>query len=86
MAGLLDKATTALGAVLHVVLLVAFVSSGLVAPAWFVGLLVVVWVAMAVVAVRRRADERYLVAAPIVAFVLLIAAVSAGELVLDWTA
>jgi hypothetical protein len=69
-----------------VVLLFVFVSAGLVVPAWFVGVLIAVWVAMAVVAIRKRADERYLVLAPIVAVALLIAAVSAGELLLDWTA
>jgi hypothetical protein len=48
--------------------------------------LLAVWVGMAVVAIRRRADERYLVLAPIVAVGLLIGAVTVGEVALDWTA
>jgi hypothetical protein len=83
---LLDGVASTLGAVMHLALLPIFLVTGLVVPAWFVGVLLAAWVLLAVAAVRKRADERYLVIAPIVAVVVLIIVVSIGENAFDWTA
>ena len=86
MAGLLDEATTTLGFVLHVALAPIFLVMGLVVPAWFVVVLLAMWVLMMITAILKRADERYLVIAPFVAVALLIVAISIGENAFDWTA
>jgi hypothetical protein len=86
MAGLLDKATTTLGFVLHLALAPIFLTMGLVVPAWFVVVLLALWVLMMIVAIRFRANERYLVVAPFVAVFLLIVIISIGENAFDWTA
>lgn len=86
MAGLLDKATTTLGFALHLAPGAVFLTMGLLVPAWFVVVLLVVWVGMVAVAIARREHERYLVLAPLVALGLLAVAVTLGEVALGWTA
>ena len=86
MAGLLDKATTTLGFALHLVLAPIFLTMGLVVPAWFVVVLLALWVLMMIVAIRLRERERYLVVAPFVAVFLLIVVIAIGENAFDWTA
>ena len=64
-----------------------YAASGLVAPPWAVGVLLAIWVVMLVVTCRwfMPHPKRTLVM-PVVAFVVWIAAISAGGVFLDWTA
>lgn len=75
------------GLALHVALLPAFLVAGLVAPPLAVAGLVGAWVALLVLAVKWR-DERpgFVLATPLIALVLLVAVVSLGEALLDWSA
>ncbi len=62
-------------------------ASGLVAPAWGVALLTVVWVALFVLACRWFMRHPWRVAAlPLVMVVVWFATVSAGAALFDWTA
>ena len=64
-----------------------FFSAGLVAPAWAVVLLVLVWLALVVLAVvwfRRR--PWWVVPLPVVAALVWFGSISAGEALLGWTA
>jgi hypothetical protein len=61
--------------------------SGLVAPSWAVGVLLVVWLVLFVVTCRWfMPHPRRTLVMPVVAFAVLIGAVSAGGAFLDWTA
>jgi hypothetical protein len=64
-----------------------YAASGLVAPYWAVGVLLVLWLVMFVVTCRwfMPYPKRTLVM-PVVAFVVWIGAISAGGAFLDWTA
>ena len=76
-----------LAAVLHLVVLPFYVSSGLVAPAWAVVSLLLLWVLLAAALVhlgRRRGAPALLV--PPVALALWFLLVTAGEQLLGWTA
>ncbi len=64
-----------------------FFSAGLVAPAWAVVVLVLVWLALVVLAVawfRRR--PWWVVPLPLVAALVWFGGISAGEALLGWTA
>jgi hypothetical protein len=64
-----------------------YAASGLVAPYWAVGVLLVLWLAMFVVTCRwfMPYPKRTLVM-PVVAFAVWIGLISAGGVLLDWTA
>ena len=64
-----------------------YAASGLVAPYWAVGVLLVLWLAMFVVTCRwfMPHPKRTLVM-PVVAFAVWIGLISAGGVFLDWTA
>jgi hypothetical protein len=82
----LDAFASTLGALLHAGLLLVFLTMGLVVPAWFVGVLLATWVVLVIAAIRMRANELYLLLAPIVAVVVMIIVISIGESAFDWTA
>ncbi|MBJ7359967.1 hypothetical protein [Nocardioides sp.] len=64
-----------------------YAASGLVAPYWAVGVLLVVWLVLMVVTCRwfMPYPKRTLVM-PVVALVVWFGAVTAGGVLLDWTA
>lgn len=70
-----------------VAMLFLYAASGLLAPYWAVGVLLVLWLLMLVVTCRwfMPHPKRTLVM-PVVAFVVWIGAISAGGVFLDWTA
>jgi hypothetical protein len=64
-----------------------FFSAGLVAPAWAVVLLVLVWLALVVLAVVWfRRHPWWVVPLPVVAALVWFGGISAGEALLGWTA
>lgn len=75
------------GLVLHVALLPVFLVAGLVVPPLAVAGLLAVWVALLVVAVKwRNRRPGFVLATPLIALVVLVAVVSLGEALLDWSA
>ena len=80
------KAVAWVGLVLHLALLYWYVVSGLLAPGWAVLMLLVIWVALLVVAVRLRRRRPLLVPlVPLVGFLVWIGVITAGETWLGWT-
>ena len=76
-----------LGLAGHALMLFWYAASGLVAPAWAVLALLVVWAVLLVVAIRLRRSWPALVPlVPVVAVLIWLGAVSAGDVWLDWTA
>ena len=67
--------------------LVLYAASGLLAPGWAVALLLVIWLALLVVAIRllRQRKPLWVLALPVAAAVLWFLALSAGEAWLGWT-
>jgi hypothetical protein len=64
-----------------------YAASGLVAPYWAVGVLLVIWLVMFVVTCRWfMPHPRRTVVMAVVAFVFWYAAVTAGAFFLDWSA
>jgi hypothetical protein len=64
-----------------------YAASGLVAPYWAVGVLLVVWLVLTVVTCRWfMPHPRRTLVMPVVAFVVWIGTISAGGAFLDWTA
>jgi len=82
----LDAFASTLGVVLHLLLLPVLLTMGLIVPAWFVVVLLATWVLLVFAAVWQRANELYLVLAPIVAVIVLIIVITIGENAFDWTA
>jgi tryptophan-rich sensory protein len=76
-----------LGLAAHLGTLVFYISSGLLAPGWAVAVLLVVWVALLVVAIRLPRSGRPLsvLLIPIVAWLIWFGALTAGERFLGWT-
>jgi hypothetical protein len=75
-----------LGLVAHLALLFWYVASGLVAPGWAVLMLLLIWVALVVLAIRWRRRRPLLVPlVPVAGFVIWIGVISAGEAWLGWT-
>jgi hypothetical protein len=71
----------------HVVVLYLYVISGLAVPAWALGVLLVIWVGLLLLAIfllRARLARALLV--PVGAVTIWIAVVSAGDAWLGWTA
>lgn len=76
-----------LGLAAHLAVGFWYGASGLVAPAWAVVALLAVWVALLVVAIRMLRQRPVLVPlVPLAAVVIWLAAVTAGDLWLGWTA
>jgi len=64
-----------------------YAASGLVAPYWAVGVLLVVWLVLTVVTCRWfMPHPRRTLVMPVVAFAVWIGTISAGGAFLDWTA
>ncbi|MEU8001430.1 hypothetical protein AB0B66_09750 [Catellatospora sp. NPDC049111] len=83
----LAKVVRVLGVVAHVVLLPYYLASGLVAPLWAVIVLVAVWAALGVLAIRWWRSRPFLVPlVPVIAVAVWFAGISAGEAWLGWTA
>ena len=67
--------------------LIFYASSGLLAPAWAVVLLLVVWLVLLVVAIGllRRRRPLWVLLTPVTAWLIWFAALTAGETWLGWT-
>ena len=64
-----------------------YAASGLVAPYWAVGVLLLVWLVMFVVTCRWfMPHPRRTLVMPVLAFALWFGAITAGSVLLDWTA
>jgi hypothetical protein len=76
-----------IGLVGHLVMLVWFAASGLVAPLWAVGGLLLVWAVLLVVGLRlRRRRPALMLLMPVVDVAIWVAVINAGERFLGWTA
>lgn len=76
-----------LGVLGHLAIGFWYAASGLVAPAWAVVVLLVIWVAMSVVVWRWMGSRPgWVVIVPIIEAAIWFAGVSAGDAFLDWTA
>ena len=76
-----------IGLVGHLVMLVWFAASGLVAPLWAVAGLLVVWAVLLVVGLRlRRRRPALMLLMPILDVAIWVAVINAGERFLGWTA
>jgi Flp pilus assembly protein TadB len=75
-----------LGLVAHLVLLFWYVASGLLAPGWAVLLLLLIWAALLVLALRLRRRRPLLTPlVPLVGLAVWFFGISAGEAWLGWT-
>jgi hypothetical protein len=75
------------GLAAHLVIGIWYAASGLVAPLWAVAVLLAIWVLVLIVGLRLRTRRPWLMlAAPVLDVVIWVAAISAGESFLDWTA
>ncbi len=70
----------------HLAVGVLYLAVGLVVPGLVIPFFWAFWILLAVLAVRHRDDPRWVLATPVVAAVVLAAAVSLGEAVFGWTA
>ena len=76
-----------IGIVGHVVVLGLHAVSGLVVPTWAVGVLLVIWVGLLLVAISLvRTRPAWTLLVPVGAVALWVAIVSAGDAWLGWTA
>lgn len=76
-----------LGLAGHLVMLVWYASSGLVAPLWAVGGLLVIWVVLLVLGLRLRTTRPpWMLAIPVVDVAVWVGVITAGERLLHWTA
>ena len=76
----------AIAAALHLVAGFFYISSGLVAPLWGVLLLLVIWIALAIVLVRMRRDGPKTLAVPVAAAAIWFLVLWIGQSLLGWTA
>lgn len=77
----------AIGLVGHLVMLVWYAASGLVAPLWAVGGLLVAWLVLLLIGLRlRRRRAALMLLIPVVDVGVWVAAINAGERFLGWTA
>ncbi len=75
------------GLVAHLAAVVWYAASGLVAPAWAVAVLLVIWAVLLAVGLRLRHTRPWLMLlVPVLDAVIWFAAISAGERFLGWTA
>jgi hypothetical protein len=71
----------------HLVMLVWFAASGLVAPVWAVAGLLVVWAGLLVIGLRlRRRRPGWMLLIPFLEIGLWVGVINAGERFLGWTA
>ncbi|HJR39834.1 MAG TPA: hypothetical protein VJ819_15740 [Nocardioidaceae bacterium] len=84
---ILGYVVAGLGTVLLVGLLPFYLASGLVAPAWAIIVLLLIWAGLFVLALRwfRRHPFR-VIALPVLAAAIWFGALTAGEALLGWTA
>ena len=82
----MDRAIVVLGFVLHVAMGVVILVSGLIMPAWAVGVLAALWVVTLVAAIGWRDRPGLVITVPIATFAIWLAAAWAGDRFLDWTA
>jgi len=76
-----------IGTALLLVALPFYMASGLMAPAWAIVVLLLVWLTLFVLAVRWfRSHPLRVLLLPVVAMAVWFAAMYAGELLLGWTA
>lgn len=71
---------------LHLTVGFPYLFSGLLAPLWAVGVLMVIWVALAVLLVRTRSEGPRDLWAPVLAAAIWLGAMSAGDALLGWSA
>lgn len=76
----------ALATLLHLVAGFFYLSSGLVAPLWAVGVLLAIWVALAVVLFRIRTSGPKTLLVPVAAAAIWFLVLWLGDTFLDWTA
>ena len=81
-----SKAPLVIGVALHILVLPVFLASGLVVPVLAVGALAVVWALVLLVMLAQRDRPAVVLAGPVVALAILVAVVSLGEWLFDWTA
>jgi hypothetical protein len=81
-----DRIKTTLGFVLHLALLPFVLAMGLVVPVGVMAGLLVVWIGLLVVIVKRRSEENQVLAAPIVMLALLVLVPTIGSAIFDWSA
>jgi hypothetical protein len=76
-----------LGLAAHLVTVVFYAASGLLAPAWAVAILCVIWLALLAVAIWLLRIRRplYVLLVPIAAWLIWFGALTAGENWLGWT-
>jgi hypothetical protein len=76
-----------LGLAALLVTLIFYASSGLLAPAWAVALLLVIWLVLLIVAIQLLRTRRplYVLPIPVAAWLIWFGALSAGENWLGWT-
>lgn len=83
----MDIAARWIGLVLFIVTGWLYLASGLVAPMWAVIVLWVVWLGLLGAIIKLWRSHPWLVfAAPLVAFLIWVGAISAGSYFLGWTA
>jgi hypothetical protein len=71
----------------HLVMLVFYLASGLVAPAWAVFGLLAIWIALGLFGLRLwRERPAWMLVIPPIDVAIWLAVVSAGDAFLDWTA
>ena len=76
-----------IGIVGHVVVLGLYAVSGLVMPTWAVGVMLVIWVGLLLLAISlARTRPAWTLLVPVGAVALWVAIVSAGDAWLGWTA
>jgi hypothetical protein len=76
-----------IGIVVHVVVLYLYLISGLAVPAWAVGVLLVIWVSLMLLAISLvRTRPAWTLLVPVSALAIWFAVVSAGGAWLGWTA
>ena len=67
--------------------LLLYVASGLLAPLWAMGGLLVLWLVLSIVAVRLHPrHSAWALLVPVAAVVVLVAVLTAGQRLLGWTA
>lgn len=71
--------------ILHTLVGVPYLSSGLVAPAWAAALLILVWLGLMIAIVRLR-NSWTVITVPFIAAGVWMLALAAGEKFLDWSA
>lgn len=83
----LQSAAWRIGLLGHLVMLVWYAASGLVAPLWAVGGLLLVWVLLLLVGLRlRRRRSAWMLIIPVIDVAVWVGVINAGERFLGWTA